>query len=96
MHIFISSEIDVYFFHFQLAISPQQPSSLEPVLVQTDTHLTLKVEGVIQHGAQPGLFRKIHSISITVDSAIVTKAQSNSDHKVCFTNATGAASHTES
>ena len=66
----------------QLAISPQQQSALEPVLVQSDTHLTLKVEGVIQHGSQPGLFRKIHSISISVDSAVVTKAQT-SDQKVC-------------
>lgn len=66
---------------FQLAISPQQTVA-EPVLVQNDTFLTLKVEGIIQHGSQPGLFRGIQSISITVTSNIVSKTQSNSDQKV--------------
>ena len=69
------------FIVLQLAISPQQ-SGTEPVLVQNDTHLTLKVEGVILNGEKPGLFRQIHSISIKVTSSIVSRQQTTSDQKV--------------
>ncbi|XP_045187298.2 integrator complex subunit 7-like [Mercenaria mercenaria] len=65
----------------KLAISPQQTTT-EPVLVQNDTYLTLKVEGIVQHGSKPGLFRKIHSINVIVTSNIVTRAQTNNDQKV--------------
>ncbi|KAL4238895.1 Integrator complex subunit 7 [Mactra antiquata] len=60
----------------KLAISPQQTAT-EPILVQSDTYLTLKVEGIVQHGSKPGLFRKIHSINVIVTSNIVTKTSSN-------------------
>ncbi|XP_052770022.1 integrator complex subunit 7-like [Mya arenaria] len=64
----------------KLAISPQQTAT-EPILVQNDTFLTLKVEGVIQHGPRPGLYRGIHAIGITVNSSILTRTLSNSDVK---------------
>ncbi|XP_060588838.1 integrator complex subunit 7-like isoform X2 [Ruditapes philippinarum] len=65
----------------KLAISPQQTAT-EPVLVQNDTYLTLKVEGIVQHGTKPGLFRKIHSINIIVTSNVVSRTQTNTDQKV--------------
>lgn len=64
----------------KLAISPQQTTT-EPVLVQSDSYLTLKVEGIVQHGSKPGLFRKIQNVNITVASSLVARAQTNADEK---------------
>ena len=58
----------------QLAISPQASSSGEPVLVRSDTNLTLKVEGVIQRGERPSLFRSVHAVSVTVTTNLVSRA----------------------
>ena len=41
-------------FSLQLAMSPTARATGEPVVVTTDTHLTSKIEGVIQHGQKPG------------------------------------------
>ncbi|XP_074662713.1 integrator complex subunit 7-like [Tubulanus polymorphus] len=65
----------------KLAISPQPRSSNEPVSVQSDTHLSVKIEGVVQHGAHPGLFRKIRSVRLTVNSVIQSRAQATNDGK---------------
>ncbi|GAB1599137.1 integrator complex subunit 7-like [Argonauta hians] len=54
----------------KLAISPQPHNSTDPVLVQQDTQLTLKVEGVILHGNQPDLYRQVHAVMINVTSVL--------------------------
>ncbi|KAK3583159.1 hypothetical protein CHS0354_027572 [Potamilus streckersoni] len=66
----------------KLAVSPQQNSSLDPVLIQYDTHLTLKVEGVVQHGSCPGLFRKVHAVKMEVTSNLQSKNPTGPDTKV--------------
>ena len=68
---------------FQLAISPQPKSPNEPVTIQNDTGLTLKVEGVAVHGGRPGLFRQIHRVIVNVTSSQTSRAQTvNPDVKV--------------
>ena len=68
---------------FQLAISPQPKSPNEPVTIQNDTGLTLKVEGVAVYGGRPGLFRAIHRVRINVSSSQTSRAQThNPDAKV--------------
>ncbi|XP_078589616.1 integrator complex subunit 7-like [Branchiostoma floridae x Branchiostoma japonicum] len=57
----------------KLALSPSQRSVNDPVLVSTDTQLALKVEGVIQHGAKPGLFRAVNKVCLDVSSSSDTK-----------------------
>ncbi|KAK7104838.1 integrator complex subunit 7-like [Littorina saxatilis] len=58
----------------KLAISPQSSSSGEPVLIRADTSLTLKVEGVIQKGERPSLFRSVHAVNVTVTTNIISRA----------------------
>ncbi|KAL5009066.1 hypothetical protein ScPMuIL_014647 [Solemya velum] len=65
----------------KLAVSPQQGSGREPVSVQHDTHLTLKVEGVVQHGKNQGLFRTVHSLCINVNSQIQSRSASAAETK---------------
>ncbi|XP_025830682.1 integrator complex subunit 7 [Agrilus planipennis] len=52
----------------KLAISPQPRVMGEFISVQAGSQLTVKVEGVIQHGQTPGLFRKIDGVLVTVTS----------------------------
>ncbi|XP_064622387.1 integrator complex subunit 7-like [Lineus longissimus] len=65
----------------KLAISPQPRNPNDPISIQADTHLTLKVEGVIQHGDRPGLFRKIHKVKIEVSSSLQSRSQTAQDVK---------------
>ena len=68
---------------FQLAISPQPKSPNEPVTIQNDTGLTLKVEGVAVHGGRAGLFRSIHRVIVSVSSSQTSRASTlNPDAKV--------------
>lgn len=67
---------------FQLAISPQPKSPTEPILIQNSSQLSIKVEGVVQHGARPGLYRKVDKILITVASLQNRTAQQET--KVCY------------
>ncbi|KAK7492311.1 hypothetical protein BaRGS_00016408 [Batillaria attramentaria] len=60
----------------KLAISPQPSSAGEPVLIRSDTSLTLKVEGVIQKGERPALFRSVKAVSVTVTTNLVNRAPS--------------------
>lgn len=69
----------VYF--SQLAISPSPRTPSEPIPVQNTQQLTLKVEGVVQHGTTPGLFRKIQSVCLNVTSVLQSKT--GPDYKVC-------------
>lgn len=63
----------------KLNLSPSPRASGEPVSIATNTHLALKVEGVIQHGSQPGLFRKVEQVVISVTTA--SSSNNKSDEK---------------
>lgn len=52
----------------KLAVSPQPRVMGEFISVQAGSQLAVKVEGVIQHGSKPGLFRKIEEVVVTVTS----------------------------
>lgn len=64
----------------KLALSPSPRTPNEPIPVQNNQQLTLKVEGVIQHGSSPGLFRKIQAVCLKVSSTLQTKP--GSDFKI--------------
>lgn len=70
----------VLFFFCQLALSPSPRTPSEPIPVQSSQQLTLKVEGVVQHGSTPGLFRKIQSVCLNVTSVLQSKT--GPDYKV--------------
>uniref|UniRef100_A0A671VJP5 Integrator complex subunit 7 n=1 Tax=Sparus aurata TaxID=8175 RepID=A0A671VJP5_SPAAU len=57
----------------KLALSPSPRTPSEPIPVQNTQQLTLKVEGVVQHGSSPGLFRKIQSVCLNVTSVLQSK-----------------------
>lgn len=59
----------------KLAISPQPKNATEPIIIQNTSQLAIKVEGVVQHGTRPGLFRKVDKILITVTSQQCKTAQ---------------------
>uniref|UniRef100_A0AAQ4P8Z8 Integrator complex subunit 7 n=1 Tax=Gasterosteus aculeatus aculeatus TaxID=481459 RepID=A0AAQ4P8Z8_GASAC len=63
-----------------LALSPSPRTPNEAIPVQSSQQLTLKVEGVVQHGSTPGLFRKIQSVCLNVTSVLQSKA--GADFKV--------------
>uniref|UniRef100_A0A8C9T471 Integrator complex subunit 7 n=1 Tax=Scleropages formosus TaxID=113540 RepID=A0A8C9T471_SCLFO len=73
-------------FNSQLALSPSPRSPTEPIAVQNNQQLTLKVEGVVQHGSAPGLFRKIQSVSLNVSSTLQSK--SGQEYKISSDNKT--------
>ncbi|KAI1897706.1 hypothetical protein AGOR_G00086040 [Albula goreensis] len=64
----------------KLALSPSPRSPTEPIPVQNNQQLTLKVEGVVQHGSAPGLFRKIQSVCLNVSSTL--QGKSGQDYKI--------------
>uniref|UniRef100_A0A9J7XNG5 Integrator complex subunit 7 n=1 Tax=Cyprinus carpio carpio TaxID=630221 RepID=A0A9J7XNG5_CYPCA len=61
----------------KLALSPSPRTPNEPIPVQNNQQLTLKVEGVVQHGSCPGLFRKIQAVCLKVSSTLQTKPASD-------------------
>uniref|UniRef100_A0A8C4EZS5 Integrator complex subunit 7 n=1 Tax=Dicentrarchus labrax TaxID=13489 RepID=A0A8C4EZS5_DICLA len=63
-----------------LALSPSPRTPSEPIPVQSSQQLTLKVEGVVQHGSTPGLFRKIQSVCLNVTSVLQSKT--GPDYKI--------------
>uniref|UniRef100_A0A8C6TRW9 Integrator complex subunit 7 n=1 Tax=Neogobius melanostomus TaxID=47308 RepID=A0A8C6TRW9_9GOBI len=65
----------------KLALSPSPRTSTEPIPVQSSQQLTLKVEGVVQHGSTPGLFRKIQSVCLSVTTVLQSKASGALDTK---------------
>nr|KAF6396851.1 integrator complex subunit 7 [Rousettus aegyptiacus] len=71
---------------FQLALSPSPRNPAEPIAVQNNQQLALKVEGVVQHGSKPGLFRKIQSVCLNVSSTLQSK--SGQDYKIPIDNMT--------
>uniref|UniRef100_A0AAX7T054 Integrator complex subunit 7 n=1 Tax=Astatotilapia calliptera TaxID=8154 RepID=A0AAX7T054_ASTCA len=64
----------------KLALSPSPRTPSEPIPVQNTQQLTLKVEGVVQHGSTPGLFRKIQSVCLNVTSVLQSKT--GPDYKI--------------
>ncbi|XP_017781296.1 PREDICTED: integrator complex subunit 7 [Nicrophorus vespilloides] len=54
----------------KLAISPQPRVMGEFISVQTGSQLAVKVEGVIQHGQKPGLYRHVEGVVVTVTSQL--------------------------
>uniref|UniRef100_A0A3Q4A8U3 Integrator complex subunit 7 n=1 Tax=Mola mola TaxID=94237 RepID=A0A3Q4A8U3_MOLML len=64
----------------KLALSPSPRTLSEPIPVQNSQQLTLKVEGVVQHGSTPGLFRKIQSVCLNVTSVLQSKT--GPDYKI--------------
>ncbi|XP_071833474.1 integrator complex subunit 7-like isoform X1 [Apostichopus japonicus] len=58
----------------KLALSPSPRTSGEPTLISTETQLVLKIEGVIQHGSKPGLFRKVDQVCLVVSASCSAKA----------------------
>uniref|UniRef100_A0A667Y3N1 Integrator complex subunit 7 n=1 Tax=Myripristis murdjan TaxID=586833 RepID=A0A667Y3N1_9TELE len=65
---------------YLLALSPSPRTPTEPIPVQNSQQLTLKVEGVVQHGSTPGLFRKIQSVCLNVTSILQSKT--GPDYKI--------------
>nr|XP_048295359.1 integrator complex subunit 7 isoform X2 [Myodes glareolus] len=63
----------------KLALSPSPRNPAEPIAVQNNQQLALKVEGVVQHGSKPGLFRRIQSVCLSVSSTLQSK--SSQDYK---------------
>ncbi|XP_064093034.1 integrator complex subunit 7-like [Macrobrachium nipponense] len=64
-----------------LALLPQPRTPGDPISVQTSSQLAIKVEGVIGHGKRPGLFRSVHSVTLTVNSTIQNRPQHTLDVK---------------
>ncbi|XP_051470020.1 integrator complex subunit 7 isoform X1 [Apus apus] len=70
----------------KLALSPSPRNPAEPIAVQNNQQLALKVEGVVQHGSKPGLFRKIQSVCLNVSSVLQSKP--GQDYKIPIDNMT--------
>ncbi|TWW68712.1 Integrator complex subunit 7 [Takifugu flavidus] len=66
----------------KLALSPSPRTPSEAIPVQNTQQLTLKVEGVVQHGSTPGLFRKIQSVCLNVTSVLQSKT--GPDYKIAL------------
>ncbi|XP_059168675.1 integrator complex subunit 7-like [Physella acuta] len=58
----------------KLAVSPQQSPNQEPITLRADTHLSLKVEGVVQRGERPALFRQVTSVTISVSTNLTSRS----------------------
>nr|XP_011437947.2 integrator complex subunit 7 [Crassostrea gigas] len=71
--------------NIKLAISPQQLSGLDPVQVHNETQLTVKVEGIVQHGRYRDLFRKVAKVQITATSELVNRTSNSTDQKNSLT-----------
>lgn len=65
----------------KLAITPQPRVMGEFISVQAGSQLAVKVEGVIQHGRKPGLFRKVKEIVIVVTSQFQNNAKAKDAEK---------------
>ncbi|XP_059616371.1 integrator complex subunit 7 [Phlebotomus argentipes] len=58
----------------KLSVLPQPRAAGEPVNVQPNSNLVVKVEGVIQHsGSRPNLFRSIDSVQLTLVSQLISQ-----------------------
>ncbi|OWF54349.1 integrator complex subunit 7-like isoform X2 [Mizuhopecten yessoensis] len=66
----------------KLAVSPQQNAQMEPILIHHDTFLTLKVEGIVQHGQRRELYRSVGQVRLTVTTTLVNRNQISTDSKM--------------
>lgn len=67
----------------KLAISPQPRVLGEFISVQAGSQLAVKVEGVLQHGQKPGLFRKVERVAVSVNYQLQANSKSKEvDFKV--------------
>lgn len=66
----------------KLAISPQPKVSGDPIYILNTAHLAIKVEGVVQHGTQPGLYRKVSKVTLFVSSILQSRSIATSDFKM--------------
>jgi len=78
----------------KLAISPQPRVPGEPINVQSNSHLALKVEGIVQHASRSGQFRHVKSVVITVNSQPQIRHQVNLDCKLNHDGASNNMSQT--
>uniref|UniRef100_H3AI56 Integrator complex subunit 7 n=1 Tax=Latimeria chalumnae TaxID=7897 RepID=H3AI56_LATCH len=69
-----------------IALSPSPRSPTEPIMVQNNQQMALKVEGVVQHGSKPGLFRRIQAVCLHVSSTLQNKT--GQDYKIPLENLT--------
>ncbi|KAK2560871.1 Integrator complex subunit 7 [Acropora cervicornis] len=67
--------------NIKLALSPSPRIPSEPISVTLDTQFVLKVEGVIEHGQHPGLYRKVQSVCLSVKWQAEDQKQQVSDVK---------------
>lgn len=57
----------------KLSISPQPRVAGDPVIVQPNSSLVVKVEGVIQHfGKTPSFYRSVDSVQLTLTSQLIS------------------------
>ena len=64
-------------------MSPQPRVNGEWVPVTSGSQLAVKVEGVIQHGTRPGLFRSIEKVTVTLTTQPNSR-NTNSNEKVQY------------
>ncbi|CAA9993033.1 unnamed protein product [Nesidiocoris tenuis] len=57
----------------KLAVTPQPRVNGEWITVTSGSQLAVKVEGVIQHGAKPGLFRSVEKVIVTLNTQPTAK-----------------------
>jgi len=57
----------------KLAVSPQQSPNQDPIMLRGDTHLALRVEGVVQRGERPALYRQVSQVTIGVSTSLATR-----------------------
>lgn len=67
--------------NIKLALSPSPRIPSEPISITLDTQFVLKVEGVIEHGQHPGLYRKVQSVCLSVKWQAEDQKQQVSDVK---------------
>uniref|UniRef100_A0A8C2QFP6 Integrator complex subunit 7 n=1 Tax=Cricetulus griseus TaxID=10029 RepID=A0A8C2QFP6_CRIGR len=72
-------------------LSPSLESPAEPIAVQNNQQLALKVEGVVQHVSKPVLFRRIQSVCLSVSSTLQSK--SGQDFKIPIDSITNEMEH---
>ncbi|KAF2367660.1 Armadillo-type fold [Trinorchestia longiramus] len=65
-----------------LNITPQPHNSSDCITLQNSSQLAVKVEGVISHGRQAGLFRSIKTVTLLINSSIQSRPPHTLDLKV--------------
>ncbi|KAL1131667.1 hypothetical protein AAG570_011280, partial [Ranatra chinensis] len=61
----------------KLAVTPQPRVNGEWVTVTSGSQLAVKVEGVIQHGSRPGLFRSVEKVTVSLNTQPTSRSTNN-------------------